>query len=91
MKLFVTISGDPSVGIFDQEFTIDVPFEKDDVEYKDLQDFRSAIDKLYSEFSGEKVGCIYDFELELEHAAEEEMYADLARDEMEALMHTDTF
>lgn len=91
MKLFVCLKGDPSVGIWDQQFTVEVPFEKDDVEQKDLDDFRDAITKLYTEFSGDKVGCDYDFELEAEAAAEEEMYVDMAREEMEALMHTDTF
>lgn len=73
MKLFAFIKGDYSVGIPDQQFTIEAPFEREDVEEKDLDDFRTVMEIVYSEYSGEKVGCDYDFELKAEAEAEEQM------------------
>lgn len=81
MKLYIDIAGDPSVGIWDQQFSVEAPFEKDDVEKEDLEDFRDAITKLYTEFSGEKVYCSYDFELIEAARYEEEMYAELEKGE----------
>jgi len=81
MKLFVNLPGDSSVGIWDQQFTVEVPFEIDGVEKEDLEDFRDAITELYTEFSGDKVYCSYDFELLEEARREEEMYAELEKGE----------
>lgn len=65
MKLYITDLGDESVGIFAQTWTIEVPFEKDDADEKDLAWFKRHISEAYREFASGKLVADYDFEQEM--------------------------
>ena len=64
MKLYLHDNGDESVGIFSQGYSIDVPFERDDVDFDTLADFKKDIVKIYSDFCEGKLKALYDFELD---------------------------
>mgnify|MGYP003614004552 CR=1 FL=1 len=85
MKLYITDKGDPSVGIWGQQWVVEVPFETDDFDAEDLQlnleEFRKDMLKAYSEYSEGHICAQYDFELKAE--IEYELMMEL---EMERLM-----
>ena len=64
MILTITDEGDPSVGIFSQNWNIECPFNKDDVDQQNLEWFRFTISKAYGPFCEGKLIAMYDFEFE---------------------------
>jgi len=63
MKLYITDKGDPSVGIFDETWTVEAPFNEDDVDALDLNEFKNMIIDVYKEFSFGKIIGQYENEL----------------------------
>lgn len=61
VKLHIFDSGDLSVGIFGQEWTVECPF---DIEYpeEEMEDFKSAIINVYKEYCNGRIRAIFDFE-----------------------------
>lgn len=72
MTLYIYHKGDPSVGINSESFSLDVPFEKDEID--DLEYFRSSMLNVYKDFFDFKAYAQYDFELKAEAEAENEYY-----------------
>lgn len=66
MKLIVTAHGDESVGIWSDDFEIECPFEKEDVESESLEFFRDKIKELYKEFCDMGIRVEYDFDKQRE-------------------------
>jgi hypothetical protein len=64
MKLIITDKGDPSVGIFECQYSIECPFNKDEIEKADLEMFRQEMINIYADYSQMKIYADYDFELE---------------------------
>lgn len=68
MKLYITDSGDPSVGIFSQVFVIDCPFDDSDrfayLSY--MQEFKTRILNIYKAFCDFTLSAEFDWERELE-------------------------
>jgi len=62
MKLHIIDNGDTSVGIFPSSFSIDVPFNKEEVDDETLTWFKEQQLILYSEFAEGKLFAFYDFE-----------------------------
>lgn len=62
MKLIIENSGDSSVGINDEWFEIQCPFERGDLADEDLQLFKKDMVKLYSNYCNGKVTALFDFE-----------------------------
>jgi hypothetical protein len=63
MKLFIFSHGDESVGLNPQEFEIQCPFEKDEVEDNVLAWFAEIQLKTYRECLDIYVKAAYDFQL----------------------------
>jgi len=63
MKLFIFCNGDESVGLNPFEYSIECPFEQNEVEQNDLDYFKELQVNVFSEFLDLKVRGIYDFEL----------------------------
>ena len=63
MKLIIFDNGDPSNGISETQYEIDVPFNKDDVEYGTLSFFKDSIHNIYKEFAEGRLILLYDFEI----------------------------
>jgi len=63
MKLFIFNNGDESVGLNPSEYSIECPFEQNEVEQNDLEYFKELQVNCFSEFLDLKVIGIYDFEL----------------------------
>ena len=63
MKLFIFSHGDDSVGLNPQEFEIQCPFEKDEVEDTVLAWFAEIQLKTYRECLDIYVKAVYDFKL----------------------------
>lgn len=63
--LYVTDHGDPSVGIFSRQWTIQSPFVRVDISGdKDVLDyFKNQMITAYNEFSDGKITAEYDFEI----------------------------
>ena len=62
MKLIVMEKGDSSVGIPERYYEIDCPFERDEVDDLDLEDFKTSIDEAYLGYAERKLEIFYDFE-----------------------------
>ena len=62
MKLFICYYGDENIGLRSEEFEIQCPFNKKDVEEKDLKYFRELQENVFGEFLDLKVKGIYDYE-----------------------------
>jgi len=62
MILHIIYNGDTSVGIFPSSFSIDVPFNNDDVDEETLKWFKDEQIKLYNEFAEGKLYAFYDYE-----------------------------
>ena len=62
MKLYVDDNGDPSVGIFSQTWVIECPFEYDENDTQNMEQFRIDIIRIYSEYAEGKITADYDFE-----------------------------
>lgn len=62
MKLIVHEYGDWSVGIRDAYYSVECPFEREDVEPESLETFRSMILTVYAEFAEMGLSADYDFE-----------------------------
>jgi hypothetical protein len=62
MKLFIFNAGDDSVGLNPIEYSVECPFERNEVEQNDLEYFRELQVNCFSEFLDLKVRGIYDFE-----------------------------
>lgn len=60
MKLIIIDRADPSVGLFEQRFDIDVPFERGDVEPEDFEFFREGIKNVFCEFNQGKTEAIFE-------------------------------
>lgn len=71
MKLILTDKGDPSVGIFETTWEVDVPLQdfkdaKMELDYvQELQFFKESIKKVYEEFAEGRIIAHYDFEIEI--------------------------
>jgi len=63
MKLYVIEKGDLSVGIFDQIYELDVPFNREDLTQQEIEEFRESVEKLYQEYTSQKVYSEFDFEI----------------------------
>lgn len=65
MKLFITDKGDPSVGIREITYQVDVPFDVDinttEDQEDDLEYFKSCMLNVYKEFSQGKLIAEYNF------------------------------
>ena len=64
MKLCINDNGDPSVGIFAQQWAIECPFEKKEVEPEDLEFFRNQMEIAYGVYCEGRMWSAYDFELQ---------------------------
>jgi|APGre2960657404_1045060.scaffolds.fasta_scaffold249435_1 hypothetical protein len=64
MKLYLHDNGDESVGISQTGYSVDVPFNRDDVDFETLVDFKKDIVRAYSYFCEGKIKALYDFEVE---------------------------
>lgn len=60
MKLYVTDQGDRTVGIWDQTWTIECPFNEKDIDTENLEWFRSEIERIYKEFCDGRIECGYE-------------------------------
>lgn len=60
MKLYVTDQGDRTVGIWEQTWVIECPFNKNDIDEDNLEWFRSEIERLYKEFCDGRIECGYE-------------------------------
>ena len=68
LKLIITDKGDPSVGIIEISWVVEVPFYIDPKnlsidDKENLDFFRNKIRKVYSEFCDGRISLDYDFEL----------------------------
>jgi hypothetical protein len=64
MKLYIFNNGDPSVGIFSEQWEIQCPFNKEDLHHENDEDyFKEKMLKLYQEFCEFKLYALYDYEL----------------------------
>lgn len=66
MKLIIFDKGDESVGLFPTSYEIDCPFNKDDVEQADLDQFKETMVSIYKEYDCQL--AMYDFEIDGENA-----------------------
>jgi hypothetical protein len=64
LKLYITDSGDPSVGMFPQTWEVDCPFAANEMTKEEMEEFRQSLRNLYKEFAFNNVSAQYDFELE---------------------------
>lgn len=67
LKLYIWDEGDPSVGLFSQEWIIDCPFTKDEVDEENLDWFKQQILDSYKEYCQGRCVCMYEFELQQEN------------------------
>ena len=63
MKLFIFCNGDESVGLSSSEYSIECPFEKNEVDQNDIDYFRELQVNVFSEFLDLKARGLYDYEL----------------------------
>jgi hypothetical protein len=63
MKLHIIDEADPSVGWMPREFTIDCPFEREDVEESQLEAFKLEMLLLYSDHADGKLIARFDYEV----------------------------
>ncbi len=64
MKLYIYHGGDPSVGIFPEQWEIQCPFNKEDLNDENDEDyFKEKMLKVYQEFSEFKLFAVYDYEM----------------------------
>ncbi len=61
MKMTITTQGDKTVGIFPELYEIECPFDED-ADRETREDFRSAIQAIYSEFCDDVCKGVYDNE-----------------------------
>jgi hypothetical protein len=61
--LYVSDKGDSSVGIYEIEYKIKCPFNKNDVDYKELDYFKDKIMDLYQQYTDTKIIADYNHEL----------------------------
>lgn len=73
MKLIIHETGDTSVGIQPRYYTIDCPFEREDVGKADLEEFKYDVLKSFKPFAETHMGAAYDFEMEEEARQEDEI------------------
>ena len=73
MKLYINDNGDPSVGVRAQQWAIECPFEKGDMDPADLEHFRKIMQAAYVPYSEGRIWCAYDFELQ----ESDEIYTEL--------------
>lgn len=64
MKLHIIEQGDSSVGIPERHYQVDCPFEKDEAEKYDLDQFKSRIIQTYYNWAEMHMEAYYDFELQ---------------------------
>ncbi len=69
MKLFITDHADPSVGMFEQYWVVECPFEKSNADDEIFKLFKEDIGKIYGDFCDGKMTMQYDFEIEAENKA----------------------
>jgi len=62
MKLYIFDNGDTSVGILPTSFSIDVPFNRNEVDTETLEWFKGGQLDLYKEFAEGRLIAFYDFE-----------------------------
>ena len=78
MKLILFDKGDESVGIFPAQYSVDCPFDKDQMDKEELEFFKTCVLGVYMEY-----GChsaMYDFEID----AENKYYESIMKEEDEA-------
>jgi hypothetical protein len=64
MLLYIFNNGDPSVGIFTQQWEVQCPFNKEDLQDENDEDyFKEKILAMYQEFCEFKLYALYDYEL----------------------------
>lgn len=64
MKLLLTDYRDGTVGMFPKHYDLDCPFEKDEVDKIDLDEFKNSIVQVYKEYFEGRISAKYDFEME---------------------------
>ena len=62
MKLYIFDNGDTSVGIMPTSFSIEVPFNQNEVDSETLEWFKDGQLDLYKEFAEGRLIAFYDFE-----------------------------
>ena len=62
MKLHIIDEADPSVGLMPREFTIDCPFEREDVQPDELEDFKQTMIMLYNDHTDGRLVAYFDYE-----------------------------
>jgi hypothetical protein len=62
MKLHIIDEADLSVGLMPREFTIDCPFEREDVEESQLEAFKLEMLLLYSDHADGRLVAFFDYE-----------------------------
>lgn len=60
MKLIITDYGDPSVGIFSQEWEIDCPFHESDIDNEGLEWFKRDIINIYKDYCEGSIQAYYE-------------------------------
>jgi hypothetical protein len=67
MKLYIFNNGDPSVGIFPDQWEIQCPFNREDLMNEHDEDyFKDEMLKVFQQFCEFKVYGLYDYELKQE-------------------------
>ena len=69
-KLILWNNGDSSVGIQGDHFELDVPFDVDECEWTDIEDFREAMREVYQDYTDNKLFADYTYELKAERMTE---------------------
>ena len=64
MLLYIFSNGDPLVGIFPEQWEVQCPFNKEDLNDEHDEDyFKEKILAMYQEFAESKLYALYDYEL----------------------------
>ena len=64
MKIYINDNGDQSVGVRAQQWEIQCPFEKSEVDKEDLEFFRNQMEIAYGAYCEGRMWSAYDFELQ---------------------------
>lgn len=68
MKLYIITEPDFGVGISQNEYEIDVPFNGDEVDWDVLEDFRKSQIEIYKEYGETRIKmALYDFEYRIRY------------------------
>jgi hypothetical protein len=63
MKCIITDYGDSSVGLFPQEYEMDIPFQREDLDNDELEQCRNDIASFYSDYANGRISVLFDFEI----------------------------